>query len=533
MSFGPQVVMPGAFHFEAPNGTPLSGVHPGMFRPPISSSPSSSTYMGKSTGNFYYSDATTPGQNTKRKRRGYGEYTPMNDARLDFDGAQEEKTEMNRYLGEGERRYVLAGHMESPNGVAPTDINDGLEDSVYSDIDYRRVLASKRPHTEIESSTDHAALAPPFSSQSQQPNGWGSFALNTLGGVVGKVFDFCTVGEGYDMRTSPGQLSTSNGQIWYPTATPSGFPQSDYSPFHYERETPESTPPPAAKRRQINDGFPGDEGLGRNWVMSRASKAPTGYTPQHTFPPVLRRRIGRPVSRSGRISHAGSVCLPSRESASFASPRAQSPVPSYTPSRIPIPSRPQTPITISPTRLSQHPSYIPSPSVQPNRSHRRNHSQVKRRDSVQELGDNSPRLDAEAKNLAAKRLQEEMETDWKMNDLNTRLRDMIRQGKEALGTTIEVDGDGDIGGLDPWESEAIESEETMGQHHSRREDGHKSKDIPKCYIIQEQQWVFQDPSSSSFTYSPIFTHDRNAKVCTTEILNLHKRPYWERLIWTQ
>ena len=151
------------------------------------------------------------------------------------------------------------------------------------------------------------------------------------------------------------------------------------------------------------------------------------------------------------------------EPASFASPRAQSPAPSFTPSRIPVPSRPQTPCAMSPTRLSQKPSLIPTPSTQPSRNHRRNHSTIspasapasrmRRRDSAQEFGNDSPRLDAEAKNLAARRLQEEMETDWKMNDLNAKLRDMIRQGKEALGTTIEVDGDGDVGGLDPWESE--------------------------------------------------------------------------------
>ncbi|XDG09663.1 hypothetical protein ABKA04_009278 [Annulohypoxylon sp. FPYF3050] len=506
MSFGPQVVMPGAFHFEAPNGTPMSGVHPGMFRPPISSSPSSSVYLGKSTGTLY-SDAMTPGQNTKRKRRGYGEYTPMNETRSDYDGAHEEKIDTNRYVGEGGRQYVLAGHMESPNGVAPTDVNDAMEDSVYSDIDYRRGLASKRSHAEIEPPTNYTTLAQVSSSHPQQPNGWGSFALNKIGGVVGKVFDFCTVGvfrgfyagggKGFDMQTPPNQLSIPSGQVWCnehdlptlpsldPTGTPGGFPQSDYSPFHYERETPESTPPPAAKRRHINEGAAGDEGLGRNWVMvqdqpedtrpqSRASRAPTSFTnQQQALPPVIRRRIGRPVGRlstpsfgrraSGRISHAGSVSLTNWEPASFASPRAQSPAPSFTPSRIPVPSRPQTPCAMSPTRLSQKPTLIPTPSTQPSRNHRRNHSTIspasapasrmRRRDSAQEFGNDSPRLDAEAKNLAARRLQEEMETDWKMNDLNAKLRDMIRQGKEALGTTIEVDGDGDVGGLDPWESE--------------------------------------------------------------------------------
>ena len=79
---------------------------------------------------------------------------------------------------------------------------------------------------------------------------------------------------------------------------------------------------------------------------------------------------------------------------------------------------------------------------------------MKKRESLHELHDNSPRLDAKARSLAAKRMQDEMETDIRMNDFNTRLRDMIRQGKEALGTTYEVESDGDCGrGGDPWESE--------------------------------------------------------------------------------
>ena len=51
----------------------------------------------------------------------------------------------------------------------------------------------------------------------------------------------------------------------------------------------------------------------------------------------------------------------------------------------------------------------------------------------------SPRLTAEAKQLAARKLAAERDADAKMEALNRRLVDMIRQGKEALGTTVEVD----------------------------------------------------------------------------------------------
>lgn len=505
--------MPGAFHPESANGgTFSSGVHPGMFRTPISPSPTSSLYLGTATGNMYV-DAPTPTSNVKRKRHIPRESTPLHDWAMSTSDAglnadhYEDKYEAGRFNREGERRYVLAGQMDTPNGVAPADIKQAMEDSVYSDIDYRRGLGSKRAHNDFFESPNsrYSAVA------RQQNNGWGSFALSTIGGVVGKVFQFCKTGvfrgfyagggTGYEIgapSTPSRQLSSSNGQVWcnehdIPTlpgfdmsATPGGFPQSDYAPFQFERGTPESTPPPAAKRRHINDGTPGDEL--RNWVMvkepvekarpqSRASMAPTGYAPQQqAYPPVLRRRISKPVSRvstpsfarreSSRISHASSAPLSNREPASFASPRSQSPAPSYAPSRIPVPSRPQTP-NLSPTRLSQQPSLIPSPSVLAKRGHRRNHSmasnasaasgratRTSRRGSVQELfEDNSPRLDPEAKHLAARRMQEEMETDIKMDDFSARIRDMIRQGKEALGTTVEVEDGGEGRDVDIWEDD--------------------------------------------------------------------------------
>lgn len=55
----------------------------------------------------------------------------------------------------------------------------------------------------------------------------------------------------------------------------------------------------------------------------------------------------------------------------------------------------------------------------------------------------SPRLTDEAKRLAAKKIVAERDADAKMEALNYQLQQMIRQGREALGTTFEVDvGDG-------------------------------------------------------------------------------------------
>jgi hypothetical protein len=61
----------------------------------------------------------------------------------------------------------------------------------------------------------------------------------------------------------------------------------------------------------------------------------------------------------------------------------------------------------------------------------------------------SPRLDAEAKQLAQKKLAVERDTDLRVDAFNARLLSMIRQGKEALGTRVEVMDD--VGGA--WEDD--------------------------------------------------------------------------------
>jgi hypothetical protein len=63
----------------------------------------------------------------------------------------------------------------------------------------------------------------------------------------------------------------------------------------------------------------------------------------------------------------------------------------------------------------------------------------------------SPRLTEEARRLAAKRRMEERDADMKMAAFNKRLQDMIRQGKEALGTTVDVEMDGPLDGA--WEDD--------------------------------------------------------------------------------
>ncbi|KAI8946685.1 hypothetical protein F4801DRAFT_53058 [Xylaria longipes] len=504
MSYNSQILMSGTFHLDLPNGgggrgAPFPGVHPGLFRPPVSPSVSSSMYLGRSTASLQ-SEAPTPISNAKRKRVGARESTPISDWAMTGDGNFTDhiidgRSDFDLRTNWREKRYTLAGQIETPNGAIQKELGH-MEDSIYSDVDYRRALGSKRSRDDVDSPASRPMTV---DSDNQISTGWSSYAINTIGGVVGRVWEFCKSGafrgfyagggRGYEMSEETRQQSANSQMGRDPSPLFACLPQSDDSPSYYERDTPESTPPPAPKRRQISYGTPTDE-LRKNWVMidepanvsrqpSLASRATSRRPVQRTAAPSLVRRISKPVSRLNaptfnrhlpiptRPTRPSPAPISTREPASFAC--ARSPVPSavmdaQTPSRIPVPSRPQSPSPFAASHFTQQP---PSPSPYAKRSHQRTQSamsassasstspvKMKKRESLHEVHDNSPRLDAKARSLAAKRMKDEMETDMRINDFNSRLRDMIRQGKEALGTTFEVEGDDEGGrGGDPWESE--------------------------------------------------------------------------------
>ncbi|ROT42975.1 hypothetical protein SODALDRAFT_327136 [Sodiomyces alkalinus F11] len=561
-------------HYQMPGAywdSQTTGVHPGIFRPPISSSSAaSSMHLVQSAASLVSENASSAMQ-AKRKRdrkESSREHTPLQEwsdanMNMNIDSLGSHTPHLDT-PGAGRReraisgRYTLAGQLETPGGGGG---GGGLEDSLYSDSDYRRALGSKRPFAEAESPANgHPHLLVKPDHQAGSNEGWSKLAFNTIGGVVGKFWEFCKTGafkgfyagggKGYalndhntinsngqqavptwDSRTANGanMQAVQNTDGYFPSFNPSsvtdhtvpgGFPQSDYAPYSpecFENTTPESTPSqPAAKRRQLDEG---DE-LRRNWIVvdeptstrkknnpRPISRMSARTTPSRNSRPSINtgRRISVPVSRlsssaaaaaaasprrtahanHNRISHAGSPGLSPREPASFASfsgarlsfSRPSSPGP-LSPSRIPVPSRPAGSGNGSGnsngngrSSLGPNPFARPSSSADsyhprngssdaaaagaPHFTHRRTQSGASAATSrappkPREEGilQDSPRLTPEAKKLAAKRRREEQNADMRMNDFNTRLQEMIRQGKEALGTKIEVAGD--AGG---WESE--------------------------------------------------------------------------------
>lgn len=210
------------------------------------------------------------------------------------------------------------------------------------------------------------------------------------------------------------------------------------------------------------------------------------------------RRINVPTSRvsahtrtslaSLRVSHAGSPHLVAREPASTASfAQQRSPMSHPSPSRIPVPVASQpTPPPIhhgTPNRFgfihhqpgpSSRPvsrpssrqsrttlgASIPSPTSRGHRHHTSASAAIPTARRMTTAGiidvsdiQASPRLTEEAKELAQRKLAAERDTDARVDAFNAHILDMIRQGKEALGTTVEVFDDGAGMGGGGWEDD--------------------------------------------------------------------------------
>ena len=168
------------------------------------------------------------------------------------------------------------------------------------------------------------------------------------------------------------------------SVVPGCFPEHDFiAEYMSENHT---TPSRAAKRIQREKGTTGD--LTASWVhVSRGTspsrlssrKIPRSDTSVRRPIPKFGRRPVLTASRPSLTSFAGSPGLCSDRSASFASPR--------------------------------------SPNISPRRE--------------------SP-LSADVQRQAAKMRRRELEGDANLKRFNQQLKAMIKEGKEALGTTVEV-----------------------------------------------------------------------------------------------
>lgn len=461
--------MPGAFNISTQRdagATPrLSGAKSHIFQPPRTRSDSASSSL----------ILTTSTSTNTSNRPGLA---PRKRSRAESPRAMESSEYGNGYDGDSLRcpgspmpfvntKYVLAGGMDTPTLKAM-----GVE-SEYSDSTYRQSLGDENAngmrHTRRGLFCDIEGPSY-FPTDGRQGNGrpvgawsspggtvsggWSRAAAQVVGGVAGKIWEFAKAsgavfrgfhaggGQSYTLNSQkPGAYQFEQSENFWEemqtekmgqgdresTPVPGQFPSEDFIP-NYLDQAPSPSTERASKRRQVSRNNTPDE-ITKNWVVVPPASMPSKpqHQPRNTptarySMPTASSSARRPASRANfaaprrpplsrgisHVSHAGSPALTSARGASFASPRS-SPN-SKIPVRASSPSKVSTPV-------------IDSPAAR------------------------------EAQKWAAVKKREEREADESIRRLDRQLKAMIREGKEALGTKVEVDFefDGSSSGVRKWD----------------------------------------------------------------------------------
>ena len=456
--------MPGAFNFQTAQRDSgslprLSGVKSNLYQPPRTptASAASSLILTRSTTSIISMNTSLggTGQRPATKKRTLNDY---NDVEVRYDPWEGGNVVPARdWIPSSPKplvntRYQLAGGMDTPTAASSHEDERPYPETGYrrslSDIEERKGQANTgRDSFDQTEGPSYFALEREANGRGrgypdQRGNGWSRGAISVVGAVVVKAIDFCKAGatlftgfkagggQAYKVNNDFNSVArfeaVENEQNWESekpghfdgeregTPVPGRFPEEDFIPDYLDNATPDESPVRPSKRRQVSGGFR-DEEIAKNWVVvsnSPARPPPPSPRPRALPRPSLRPNLvsrqsmlpaSRPASRAGlvstarrsivpRSSHAGSPAMNSRSSASYASPR--SPVPS---SRIP---------RASPMR------------------------DVKR--AVE-----SP-VEAETRQWKALKKREDREADESIRRLDAQLKAMIREGKEALGTKVEV-----------------------------------------------------------------------------------------------
>lgn len=335
-------------------------------------------------------------------------------------------------------RYRLAGGLDTPSRA----IALGYEDARGApDFTFRRGGRTDNTASPPEDYFGRMPLALEHEGNGRsranfpqtQNEGWGKAVVSAVAGVAGKVWDFCTAGAfggfqaGGTQGQTPGGTSSSSydtqndqSSIWQdispsasniidskqPSASvPGGYPDADSSP------SPDRTPSCAGKRPRYHSSS--------SWIM---------------VPPNIT------TSRETSPSRVTSRKLPSLAS----TPSARRPASSAGLCRPILPvSRPS--LTQLPTNRPASSASTRSPLPSPRRASHRRTSSYTTNGITDEfppgVAPESP-MSAEAQRFAAKVRKREKEEERTLKGFNDRLKAMIKEGKEALGTKFEIEMDG-------------------------------------------------------------------------------------------
>jgi len=330
-------------------------------------------------------------------------------------------------------RYRLAGGLDTPSTASTSGFYDA------QDTPYFIMRRGNRTNNTASPPEDYFGRMPPaldregngrsraYTPQIQN-EGWSQAVVAAVAGVAGKVWEFCTAGafRGFQAGGTQGKITGATSSsprivqssIWQDvspsastvisdppsTSVPGGYPDPDSSP------SPDRTPSRVGKRPKYDSSS--------SWVM-----VPSNIT----------------TSRETSPSRLASRKLPSLAS----TPSARRPASSAGLRRPILPaSRPS--LTFTPTNRPASSASTRSPLPSPRRaSHQRTSSYTTNGISDDFAPGNAPErpLGVEAQRLAAKVRKREKEEDRALKGFNDRLKAMIKEGKEALGTKFEIEMD--------------------------------------------------------------------------------------------
>lgn len=496
--------MPGTYALDASpqNDVPhIAGAKSNIYLPPSTptASATSSLYLfdGQSTASVDMIGGVTTIVGRKRMRDSSLPYGFSHNRENQFEEADPSMTpgSPRPFVSE---KYRMAGGLDTPQ--ADIQNRDLGRESDFGDVKYRRELSDVKEDVLEDASNqlyrdENGRARIRGNPKPIQNNGWIAPVFNVFGGVVGKVWEFCKMGvafkgfqagggNGYEFGSSTpiepiftddpkdnmwdgeGEREREGGKEKSPgTPVPGGYPMGgmveNYMDQHYNPLPDEEATPPAKRRQTSFITTPGADDMSRNWVVVPPQPQQTQQYPM--MPPVPREaftnsgspaprsrfstqrsgiaRYNNPSSLSGRRqlvspSIASSNMSASRKSAyqSNNNPRILNPSPNLSNTQCSTPPRSSTPSGLPRTAS-------PASSRIPRWTPNGNSPKTGSGSSSGAMMNESPAA-REAREWKAKQLKEEREQDEMIRKFNRQLNDLIKQGNQALGTTVadmEVD----------------------------------------------------------------------------------------------
>ncbi|TGO22907.1 hypothetical protein BPAE_0151g00350 [Botrytis paeoniae] len=494
--------MPGTFGLDSPSpqhDVPIAGSKSDVYLPPStpSASATSSLYLFDTQSTTSTDLLNAGGTMVGRKRmRDSLPYEYGYERGNQFDEGDSNLVTPGSPMPFVNTKYRLAGGLDTPQAERQNREMGMGRESDFGDTKYRRELSDVKETFEAEGEgqlyrDENGRPRIRGQPKEDEKRGWIKPMVNVVGGVVGKMWEFCKMGvafkgfqagggNGYVFGSTtpiePTFMDEPKNNMWEDekspgTPVPGGFPMGgmveNYMDRNYVPPQEETTPPRPAKRRQTSftaQSTPDD--MSRNWVVVPPPQVIQQPQPEYqALEPEYQLNQQYPK-------------LPPVPADAFAIPQSQAPKSRLSQQRSGI-ARYNIPTTSNSTRrhlvqpqitssnmgATRRPNYQsnprilnPSPTLS-NHERSTNYSTPTRPSSSQiprtaspagsriprwtpnspKTGPNSNESPAarEAKAWKAKQLKEEREQDEMMRKFDRQMKELIRQGNMALGTKVE------------------------------------------------------------------------------------------------